>query len=124
MFTDYKTHVLGVIDNEKLNNSDKGRNDTYAFRTPTLRNVTLTAPYMHSGKLQSLSEVLVFYDQVKDGTQLNANVSISQLDSLLRPRVTRSNDLIEFLHALTDDTFDRSVPTQVPSGLSVGGKIQ
>lgn len=124
MFTDYKTHVLGVVDNEKLGNSDKGRNDTYAFRTSTLRNVALTAPYMHSGKLQSLRDVLVFYDVVKDGTQLNSNVKTSQLDSLLRPRVTRSDDLIEFLQALTDDNFDRSVPSRVPSGLPVGGKIQ
>ena len=124
MFTDYKTHVLGVVDNEKLGNSDKGQNDTYAFRTPTLRNVALTAPYMHSGKLRSLSEVLIFYDAVKDGVQLNSNIQPTQLDSLLRPRVTRSNDLIEFLHALTDDSFDTSIPSSVPSGLPVGGKLQ
>lgn len=124
MFSDYKTHVLGVVDNEKLGATDKGHNDTYAFRTPTLRNVTLTAPYMHSGKQPSLTDVLVFYDVVKDGDQLNPNVPVSRLDSLLRPRVTRSNDLVEFMRALTDDQFDKSVPASVPSGLSVGGKLQ
>lgn len=124
MFSDYKTHVLGVVDNEKLGFTDKGFADQYAFRTPTLRNVTLTAPYMHSGKETSLANVLVFYDVIKTGDQLNPNVPVSRLDSLLRPRVTRSNDLIEFLHALTDENFDKSVPAQVPSGLSVGGKLQ
>lgn len=123
MFSDYKTHVLGVVDNEKLTASDKGEKDTYAFRTPTLRNVALTAPYMHSGKLLSLANVLNFYDVIKDGDQLNPNVPVSRLDSLLRARVTRSNDLIEFLHALTDERFDKSVPTGVPSGLAVGGKL-
>jgi len=124
MFSDYKVHVLGVVDNEKLGSSDKGHKDTYAFRTPTLRNLTLTAPYMHSGKHQTLAEVLVFYDGVRRGDQLNPNVNTSQLDSLLRPNVTRSADLIEFLHALTDETFDKTVPGRVPSGLAVGGKLQ
>lgn len=122
MFSDYKTHVLGVVDNEKRS-TDKGEKDTYAFRTPTLRNITLTAPYMHSGKQQTLASVLNFYDVVKDGDQLNPNVSVSQLDSLLRPRVTQRNELIQFLHALTDDNFDKSTPTSVPSGLAVGGKL-
>jgi len=124
MFSDYQTHVLGVVDNEKLGFSDKGKDDKYAFRTPTLRNIELTAPYMHSGKHTSLASVLVFYDLITTGEQLNVNVPASQLDSLLRARVTRSNDLIEFLHALTDDSFDKSVPAQVPSGLSVGGKLE
>ncbi len=124
MFSDYKTHVLGVVDNEKLGYTDKGKDNTYAFRTPTLRNVARTAPYMHNGKHVSLRDILIFYDGVTTGTQLNANVPTSQLDSLLRTRVTRSNDLVEFLHALTDDSFDKSVPASVPSGLAVGGKIQ
>ncbi|WP_375444199.1 cytochrome-c peroxidase [uncultured Fibrella sp.] len=124
MFSDYKTHVLGVADNDKLGYTDTGSNGAYAFRTPSLRNSALTAPYMHNGKQQSLADVLVFYDVVKDGTQLNSNVPVARLDSLLRPRVTRSNDLIEFLHALTDTTFDKSIPASVPSGLPVGGTIQ
>lgn len=124
MFSDYKTHVLGVADNAKLKTPDKGQADQHAFRTPTLRNIALTAPYMHNGSQQSLASVLSFYDQIRDGVQLNANVSTSQLDSLLRPRVTLSNDVVEFLNALTDESFDKSVPTSVPSGLPVGGRIK
>jgi cytochrome c peroxidase len=124
MFSDYKSHVLGVEDNEKLGYSDKGKDNQYAFRTPTLRNIALTAPYMHSGKLKSLADVLGFYDLITTGNQLNPNLQTSQLDSLLRPRVSLSNDLIEFLNALTDTNFDRTVPAKVPSGLAVGGKLQ
>lgn len=79
---------------------------------------------LHAQRQQpSLTTVLAFYDVIKDGNQLNPNVPVSRLDSLLRPRITQSNDLIEFLHALTDNSFDKSVPTGVPSGLAVGGKL-
>ena len=49
MFSDFTTHVLGVPDNPKLPESDGGVNKTYAFRTPSLRNLSATAPYMHNG---------------------------------------------------------------------------
>jgi cytochrome c peroxidase len=49
MFSDFKVHVLGVTDNEKLSQSDAGTGQTYAFRTPSLRNLRYTDPYMHSG---------------------------------------------------------------------------
>lgn len=124
MFSDYKTHVLGVADNAKLKTPDLGQANRHAFRTPTLRNIALTAPYMHNGSQASLASVLVFYDRIRDGEQLNPGVRTSQLDSLLRPRVTLSNDVVEFLHALTDERFDKSVPVSVPSGLPVGGRIR
>jgi cytochrome c peroxidase len=37
--------------------------DTGAFRTPSLRNIELTGPYMHDGSLRSLEEVIEFYAQ-------------------------------------------------------------
>ena len=49
MFSDFTAHVLGVPDNPKLPESDSGVNKTYAFRTPSLRNLSATAPYMHNG---------------------------------------------------------------------------
>jgi cytochrome c peroxidase len=62
MFSDYKLHVLGVRDNTKLTASDAGAGDTYAFRTPTLRNLGDTGPYMHSGVARTLDDVLNFYN--------------------------------------------------------------
>ena len=63
MFSDYQLHVLGVPDNPLLPTSDAGV-DNYAFRTASLRNLTYTAPYMHSGVFDSLRDVLEFYDDV------------------------------------------------------------
>jgi hypothetical protein len=65
MFSDYNLHVLGVRDNTKLTESDSGANATYAFRTPSLRNLAYTAPYMHSGVLRTLDEVVNFYNDVR-----------------------------------------------------------
>ena len=57
----------------------------------------------------------------------NPNVSPEELDPLireLRDLDADDVDLIEFLRALSDDSFDRTIPERVPSGLPVGGKIQ
>ena len=123
MFSDYELHVLGVRDNNKLTESDEG-NGNYAFRTPTLRNLAYTAPYMHNGEFNSLNRVLDFYDDNNDDAQ-NENVNDNELDRDLR-RLNgidgRDRDaIIQFLNALNDDNFDRTIPTSVPSGLTPGG---
>ncbi len=74
-----------------LNIEDIGR-----FKTPTLRNVALTAPYMHDGSLATLEEVIELYDQGGEDNPM--------LDSGIRPlRLTDQEkaDLLEFLKALT-----------------------
>lgn len=128
MFSDYKVHVLGVPDNNKLPESDQGLNQTYAFRTPTLRNLEFTAPYMHNGVFSSLRQVIQFYDDGggRRGRLRNPAVSRNQQDVLFR-RLDDPDDqereIIAFLQALNDDNFDRKVPASVPSGLAVGGSI-
>jgi cytochrome c peroxidase len=129
MFSDYQVHVLGVPDNPLLRVSDTGVDQTYAFRTASLRNLTHTAPYMHNGVFDSLRDVLEFYDDVsgRRARARNTHISREQLDPLLRQLRDpddRAGDLIAFLEALTDDSFDRTVPTRVPSGLHPGGNIQ
>ena len=129
MFSDYQVHVLGVPDNPLLQVSDAGVDQRYAFRTASLRNLTHTAPYMHNGVFASLRDVLEFYDDVsgRRGRARNAHVSREQLDPLLRQLRDpddRAGDLIAFLEALSDDSFDRTVPPRVPSGLTPGGHIQ
>ena len=77
----------------------------------------------------TLEDVLDFYDDVdsRRGGDRNPNVSREALDPLLR-RLRGvdddDEDLIAFLHALSDSSFDRTIPAKVPSGLPVGGKIQ
>ena len=123
MFSDYALHVLSVPDNSKRP-GDAGASETYAFRTPSLRNLLLTAPYMHSGVFASLDAVVDFYDRVGDRHSQNPHVADGQLDTNLQ-RINRSDKdaIIQFLNALTDDSFDKSVPAGVPSGLHPGGNL-
>ena len=137
MFSDFATHVLAVPDNSKLPDSDSGANKTYAFRTPSLRNLSVTAPYMHNGAFATLPEVVNFYQRVSrgggrrgggGGRRLNAQVDRDQIDPLARRLNMRGGrgqrDLIAFLRALDDPNFDRTIPDRVPSGLLVGGRLQ
>ena len=127
MFSDYQTHVLSVPDNAKLAASDAGVNGTYAFRTPSLRNVSLTAPYMHNGTFQNLAQVVNFYDRIGDGNSQNPHVGRQQLDAQVRRINLRNNEqaeIVAFLNALTDTGFDKSIPASVPSKLNPGGTIR
>ncbi len=70
--------------------------DRWRYRTPSLRNVALTAPYMHDGSLKSLRDVLAFYDR--------GGVDNEVLDPLIRPlglSESEIDDLLAFLHSLT-----------------------
>lgn len=128
MFSDFKLHTLGVADNEKLAQSDGGKDGRYAFRTPTLRNLRHTAPYMHSGKLPGLQQVLEFYEELTGNQIANPHVTPAMLDPLvvtkLRLEFRDIQAIIAFLDALNDDDFDKNIPERVPSGLPVGGNIQ
>ena len=127
MLSDFKTHVMGVADNEKLAVSDSGYRQTYAFRTPSLRNLRYTRPYMHSGKIQTLESVLTFYEDLQGKDLPNKNVQRSMLDPLaqkLKVDFKNINAIIEFLGTLNDDNFDKEIPESVPSGLPVGGSIR
>lgn len=126
MFSDYKLHVLGVEDNPKLQQPDQGANNTHAFRTPTLRNLRYTDPYMHNGTLKSLENVLLFYEDLGLHKSRNPAIPVSQLDTLAVATRVKFKDIqtiVEFLNTLNDDNFDRKVPERVPSGLKVGGNI-
>lgn len=126
MFSDYKVHVLGVPKNNKLPTPDLGVNDSLGFRTPTLRNLRFTAPYMHNGSLKTLKQVLEFYEDISNGKERNKLVSKEQYDPFvheLELSVKEMSLIISFLNTLNDENFDKTVPDAVPSGLSVGGNI-
>jgi cytochrome c peroxidase len=78
--------------------------DRWKYRTPTLRNVALTAPYMHNGSIGSLEEVVAFYN--------GGGIANELLDPLLRPlnlSETETSQLVQFLNALTGDNVDALV---------------
>lgn len=126
MLSDFKPHVLGVVDNEKLPVSDSGYQSTYAFRTPSLRNLQFTRPYMHNGKIATLKDVLFFYEDLHGKPLPNQHVAKSQLDPLaqeVKVEFKDINAIVEFLNTLNDGNYDRKIPAAVPSGLPVGGLI-
>ena len=70
--------------------------DRWKFRTPSLRNVNLTPPYMHNGSLSTLKEVVAFYNA--------GGIPNPLLDPLIRPLALsgqEQTDLVAFLKALT-----------------------
>lgn len=144
MFSDFELHVVGVPDNNLLDNSDSGANGTYAFRTPTLRNLNETGPYFHNGVGGNLQQTIQFYITSRNfargnnggggpggngpgGLNVNPNVDRNDIDDEVRNLQNFNNndiqDIIAFIHALDDPGFDRTIPTTVPSGLNPGGNI-
>ena len=116
--------VIGVPDLPNAD-ADLGRGeiegDFYkgAFKVPTLRNVALTAPYMHNGIFKTLSEVIDFYAA---GGGPGMGRDTPNLDEKIRPFVLtprEKDDLIAFLHALTDESARPAIPDSVPSGMAV-----
>ena len=106
LFTDGKFHNLGMGINARGELVDQGRYevtkneaDRGAFRTPTLRNIALTAPYMHDGSLKTLKDVIEFY--VGGGTSNpHRDKEIRSLDFLTEQERT---DLVAFLESLTGE---------------------
>jgi cytochrome c peroxidase len=101
-FTDERFHNTGVAW-RGCRLADQGRfavsgreGDRGAFKTPTLREVARTAPYMHDGSLATLEDVIEFYSE---GGRPNPN-----LDPEIRPRhftPEEKQSLAAFLHSLT-----------------------
>ena len=127
MFSNYQLHVLSAPDHlENLNAPDTGANDRFEFRTPTLRNLGETAPYMHSGALATLGEVMAFYEDLEEGEVRHPSVPRASLDPLVNNIVGVEDGqaaILAFLVALEDPLVDRTVPASVPSGLPPGGSI-
>ncbi len=113
-FTDESYQNLGVgMDrpNPDLGryNVTKREEDKGKFKTPTLRNVAQTAPYMHDGSENTLLEVVEFYDR---GGVKNPNLSKEIRPLGLTEREKR--DLVAFLEALTGEVHNLAPPPSLP----------
>jgi cytochrome c peroxidase len=83
--------------------------DIGAFKTPTLRDVELTSPYMHNGSLKTLIDVVQFYNR--------GGIANSHLDKLMHPlnlNDAEVNDLVEFMRSLTSDDVLKLCQTTIP----------
>lgn len=77
--------------------------DKALFKVPSLRNIALTAPYMHDGSLQTLEEVIAHYQ--------TGGENHSHKNDLLQPldlTETEQAAIVAFLHSLTDEGFVRN----------------
>jgi len=93
-----------------------------AFKAPTLRNIALTAPYMHNGVFTTLEEVIDFYAQGGgwvDGVQ-DVDVQVQGFEI----SDSEKADLAAFLYALTDESALPEIPVSVPSGLPVVPRLE
>ena len=102
-FTRYKITNNGLYENYKDEGrmrATKNNKDLALFKTPSLRNIELTAPYMHDGSLTTLEEVVEHYN-------IGGKNHIHK-DSLIVPLNLNKNqksDLVSFLKILTDSSF-------------------
>ncbi len=131
LFTNQQIAVLGVP-NVKGAEFDVGAEKTFdnptwrgGFKVPSLRNIDLTAPYMHAGQFATLRETVQFYTDgrghaVPEGEDLilhwhiwEPNLSDYELDRL-----------VDFLKTLTDETFKPTIPDQVPSEMDMYAKTK
>lgn len=75
------------------------------FKIPSLRNIARSAPYMHDGRFQTLSEVLDFYSSGIKFNSPNLDINIASHNQQLNLTQQQKDDIIEFLNTLTDTTY-------------------
>lgn len=116
-FTDGKFHNIGVGLSPEGELLDLGRfaqtkieSDKGAFRTPTLRNIAQTAPYMHDGSQKTLRDVVDFY--VGGGS---ANQHLDKEIRELKLSGQERADLVAFLEALTGDDPEKTQTSSIAS---------
>ncbi len=123
--------------------------DRFAFRTPPLRNVAITGPWMHNGAFTSLEEAVrhhldpaaslqaydpqqlaaALQDTCQNQPEVLAAILATESDSAsdqIQLSAAEMQDLLAFLNALTSPSaldLANTIPTSVPSGLAVGGNL-
>jgi cytochrome c peroxidase len=104
LFSDFSFRNNGLVPHAV---NDSGRAhitrdpaDLYKFKTPSLRNIAVTSPYMHDGRLKTLEAVL---DHYTGG--VTAMPTTDPLATNIKLTDTEKKDIISFLKTLTDSTF-------------------
>jgi cytochrome c peroxidase len=144
LFSDFEFHGIGVKKHGPGfdgSGEDQGRyrvtgqpSDRYKFRTPPLRNITLTAPYFHNGSAPTLGDAIAqhidpfrFADQYEESGSFSMKLTqIEAISPILETKLTLPEDeidaIIVFLGTLQDSglsLIDSIIPASVPSGLPV-----
>ncbi len=124
LFTNQQIAVIGTPDPEGMA-FDPGAAEPLAeptlrggFKVPSLRNIALTAPYMHSGRFATLRDAVAFYTDgrghaVPPGEDLKIHWHIWEP----KLRDEELDRLVDFLKTLTDESFKPGEPHELPSGM-------
>ncbi len=109
VYADVPNKIIESVSESKTN--DLGRyeitqkpEDKWRYKTPSLRNVALTAPYMHNGSMPILKNVVEFYNR--------GGIANENLDPLIKPlnlTAVEINELISFLETLTGDNGEKLI---------------
>ncbi len=109
VYVDVATALIDSVAETKPN--DLGRyevtqnpQDRWKYKTPSLRNISLTAPYMHNGSLETLQQVVEFYNR--------GGIANENLDPLIKPlnlTAQEIDELTAFLKSLTGDNVKELV---------------
>jgi cytochrome c peroxidase len=124
LFTNRQLAVIGTPEPEGMP-FDPGAGETLdeptlrgGFKVPSLRNIELSAPYMHSGRFATLREATAFYTggrghAVPEGEELFIHWHI------WNPQLTDDelDRLVDFMKTLTDESFKPREPAELPSGM-------
>lgn len=90
------------------------------FKVPSLRNISKTAPYMHSGRFRTLREAVEFYTKGR-GHAVGKEEALILHWHIWEPDLAdhELDRLVDFLGTLTDEVFTPAVPDTVPSGITI-----
>lgn len=109
--------VDSTLDDHGRYGVTKNPEDSLLFKTPSLRNLSYTFPYMHDGRFSKLNEVLNHYNRLKPGmideSMLSRSLNLSSKDKA---------DLISFLMTLNDTVFVFNPQNKYPQSLQVISK--
>ena len=108
-FTNDDFKNIGLFDGNNLNDSGRflitrNKDDLGKFKTPGLRNIAITGPYMHNGMFKTLEEVIDYYNDVKKVVPDAKNLDTSLLKPLGLSKQEKK-DLVAFLKTLTEKRY-------------------
>ena len=116
LFTDNEFHNIGVgvrngaptdLGRYEVTHTDRDRG---AFKTPSLRNIAETAPYMHDGSLDTLVQVIDFH-----AAGGNANPWLDSKIRMVHLTTREKGDLVAFLKSLTGEVPSEALPDKILS---------
>ena len=93
------------------------------FKVPTLRNIALTAPYMHSGRFATLAEAAEFYTKGRGHAVADQKLLLHW--HIWEPKLTAEeiSQIAAFLGSLTDQSLLPVTPARLPSGLALPDEL-